>query len=237
MKLHRFIGQFDLSTKHLIVEDVELASQLAKVLRLKSGDEVVLCDGKGNEAKAVIRSLRAMSVSFNLGEMESAESEPKRDVALHCSILKRENFELVAQKATEIGARKIVPILSDRTVKQDLKADRLVRIIKEAAEQSGRVRLPVLEAPRSLHDALEDGKGYDERFFFHLGGEPMEEQKMSGSSAAIYIGPEGGWDESEVALAKESGCSIVSLGSLTLRAETAAIIATYLAVHHLTHST
>lgn len=231
MKLHRFIGQFDFSDEHLIVEDVELTSQLTKVLRLKAGDEVVLCDGRGTEVRAVIRSLRPMSVSFNIGEKKSIATESTKDVALFCSILKRENFELVAQKATEIGVTKIIPILSTRTVKQDLKAERLVKIIKEAAEQSGRVFLPVLEAPISLQEALEQGKKYGEQLFFHLGGESMGVLKKKSTSSAIYIGPEGGWDESEPILAKDAGCSIISLGAFTLRAETAAIVATYLTLN------
>lgn len=231
MKLHRFIGEFDLSAEHLIVQDAKLALQLSRVLRLKSGDKVVLCDGKGAEAQAVVRSLRPMSVSFNLEKLEVSGVETSRIVALYCSILKRENFELVAQKATEIGVRRIVPIITARTVKQDLKAERLTKIILEAAEQSGRVLLPALEAPISFKEALEQGRASDQALFFHPSGKEMCEQKQTGTSYALYIGPEGGWDDAEVDLAKKAGCAILSLGSLILRAETAALVATYAVIH------
>ena len=228
MKKHRFIGNFNLSSEHLIVDDVELSSQLAKVLRLKEGDEVVLCDGRGFEAHAEIRSLRKMSVSFRLRTKYQVETEPEKRVTLYCSILKRENFELAVQKATELGVFAIVPVLSARTVKQEINPARLAKIMREAAEQSGRGVVPELKAPLAFTDAIDEGRKYDERLFFHLSGELFGSQKRKGASVGLFIGPEGGWEESEVASARERDFAIISFGPLTLRAETAAIVASYL---------
>lgn len=230
MRLHRFIGTFDLSAEQLIVDDAELSSQLSKVLRLKSGDEVILCDGNGFEARAEIRSIRATSASFKLGKKERVVSEPESSVTLYCSILKRENFDLVVQKATEVGVKKIVPLICERTVKQELKADRLAKIAKEAAEQSGRGVVPVIGAPLSLSDAFTEGAKYGELFLFDPTGAPLSSATSTARTVALFVGPEGGWSDAELGLAKQSGMQIVSLGALTLRAETAAIIASFFAV-------
>lgn len=231
MRLHRFIGEFNLTSEHLIIDDAELVAQLAKVLRLKEGDGVILCDGRGYEAKASIRSIRPMSVSFHLEKKKRVLADSQREVTLYCSILKRENFELVVQKATEIGIKTIVPILSTRTVKQDINPKRLTKIIKEASEQSGRGSLPKLVAPLSFTEAVEQGRACEEQLFFHLEGGELKERKRKTGTCALYIGPEGGWDDTEIALAIKSGFTIVSLGSLTLRAETAAIVGAYLATN------
>ena len=153
MRIHRFIGNFNLSEEQLIVQDADLASQLSRVLRLKEKDTVILCDGAGSEASATIRVLRKTSVAFRLEKKRLVLAEPQREVTLYCSILKRENFELVAQKATEVGIRSIVPIVTARTVKQDINPVRIAKIMKEAAELSGRGIVPTLSAPLSFSDA------------------------------------------------------------------------------------
>lgn len=229
MRLHRFIGSFDLSSRNLIVEDAELAGQLSKVLRLKEGDEVILCDGKEWESVAEIRSIRATSVSFRIGMKEQVSAESTRGVTLFCSILKRENFEFVVQKATELGVATIVPTVCVRTIKQELKAERLCKIAKEAAEQSGRGSVPTIASPIPFSEAVKQGSAHDEQFFFHPSGKPFGGISHAAQRIAAFVGPEGGWAESEIAEAKQAGMTIVSLGSLTLRAETAAIIAVYCA--------
>lgn len=231
MRLHRFIGDFDLSQEHLIVVDVELAGQLSRVLRLKKGDAIILCDGKGKEATAEISSLREKSVAFKITDSRQVTIEPSRDVTLYCSILKRENFELVAQKATELGVRTIVPLLCARTVKHEINPKRLVKIMTEASEQSGRGIVPLLGQPLSFTDALVDVKGYDTTFFFDTNGTRDITVPISAARVAAFVGPEGGWDESEVVRAREVRFSIISLSSLTLRAETAAIVAVFSLVH------
>lgn len=227
MRLHRFIGDFDLLQEHLIVIDAELAGQLSRVLRLKKGDTLILCDGKGKEAKAEIVSLREKSVSFDISEVTATARESRRTVTLYCSILKRENFEIVVQKATELGVGTIVPLLCVRTVKHDINPNRVVKIMKEASEQSGRGSVPALLQPLSFTDALAETRGYDATYFFDTNATADLSIPTSATCVAAFIGPEGGWDESERVSAREAGFFSASLSTLTLRAETAAIVGVF----------
>lgn len=228
MKLHRFIGDFDLSKPTLFLHDGTLINQIKNVLRLTVGEQIVLVTGFGLEAVVVIEGLNKDELSVKILDKKENLSESKRFVTLYCSVLKRENFELVAQKAVECGVKKIVPIISDRTVKTGLKIDRIEKIIKEASEQCGRALVPELGNIVILAEALNDSKINGVNLFFDASGEPFETKKLL-NSVGIFVGPEGGWTEQELILAKESGCQIVSLGALTLRGETAAIISSYLA--------
>ncbi len=229
MRLHRFFGNFDFGSGKISVSDAELVGQWRDVLRLIAGDEIILCDGNGNDARARIISLGKHSAEVEILGVSKNKNEPERAVTLYLSILKGEHFELAAEKATELGVLRIVPIIAERTVKSNLRTDRIRKIIREAAEQSGRGVVPELGESVPLKGALlEAAKNNDANFFFHLGGEEIKTfagEKFG--SAGIFIGPEGGWTESEVALAKQSECTITSLGKLILRAETAAIAATY----------
>ena len=229
MRRHRFIGNFDLLKKKLRIDDKELVSQIRNVLRLKPGDEVLLADGKLNEARARIVNLKNDFLEVEIEEVFKNENEPKTNVILYCSILKRENFELVVQKATEIGVKEITPLLCARTVKLDFKHERLEKIIKEAAEQSGRGIVPTLCKPAKLEDALRSAEKNDLNVFFDAGGAKPDQKEFTwAKKIGVFVGPEGGWDPEEIELAKRHACKILNLGKLTLRAETAAIIASYI---------
>ncbi len=234
MKTHRFFADFQLDKKQIRLTDKELLNQFKNVLRLKTGDKIMLADGRLNEAEAQIKSISKDFVEIEIIKISKNENEPAVHVILHVSILKKENFEWVVQKATEIGIKEIAPIVSKRTVKLSLRQDRLEKIIKEAAEQSGRGIVPVLREPLGFKKALEYAKQNDDNLFFDSSGVIIHDSKfMIHDSRRIgaWIGPEGGWDEEELRLAKENGFKIVSLGKLTLRAETAAVIASYLVLH------
>jgi len=230
MRLHRFIGDFDLTKETLSVSDRAHINQWRNVLRLKVGDALVLSDGEGHEATATLIESTGAEIRLALAEMETPGREPKKEVALYCAILKRENFELVAQKATEIGIRQIVPLLSERTLKQGLNRERLMRILVEASEQSGRTTVPELGEPTAFEEAIA-AVNPAESTLFDLSGAPFADFDLKDfRTFNLFIGPEGGFAESEVALARDRGLTIASLGSLTLRGETAAIVASYLSV-------
>ncbi len=234
MRLNRFFGDFDFQQKTLQIMDRDFLHQIKNVLRLGEGEGIILVDGRGQEATAKIMAYGKDFIAVEILEVKANQNEPARRVILYCAILKRENFELVAQKATEVGVSEIVPVISQRTVKTGLKKDRLAKIIKEAAEQSGRVRLPVLREALDFKETIREAKNNSVNILFDLSGAKftqsdcvnLAQQEKFGIS--IFIGPEGGWSEEEIALAKEAGFKIASLGRLTLRGETAAIVATYL---------
>ncbi len=228
MKLHRFIGDFDLAKNEIEITNPENIKQIKGVLRMEKGEKIILSDGKGNEAEAVLAFVSAEKIICFLKKINN-QKELTRKVNLYLAILKKENFELAVQKATEIGVSNITPIITERTIKTGLNIPRLQKIILEASEQSGRNILPTLSLVLDFPVALAYGSAAPEKIIFHLGHKMYEANEKS-KSISIFIGPEGGFTEKEINLAEKSGYSVASLGPLTLRGETAAIVATYRAV-------
>ena len=142
-KIHRFLLPADLS------------HQIRDVLKMEAGEVVDLMDGQGMEARAKIISTDG-AVEVEIDSLRHNQSEPTIKVILYCAVLKKENFELVVQKATEVGASEIVPIISERTIKTGLKRDRLQKIVNEAAEQSGRGVVPTIHEAMTFKQALID---------------------------------------------------------------------------------
>lgn len=235
MKIHRFIGDFKPEGDYLELKDEELVNQVKNVLKLKPGEQIILSDGRGEEMPAVIKSFHQKFIGLAILPKKQNVNDPKTSVILYCAVLKSENFEWVAEKATEVGARRIVPVISDRTVKLNLKLDRMRKIVKEAAEQSGRGTLPEIGEIVDFEDAVFEARDNEINLFFDPSGEALEKPQWfgmyGGQKAGVFIGPEGGWTDKELDTARENNFQIVSLGKLVLRAETAAIIAVYLAAH------
>jgi 16S rRNA (uracil1498-N3)-methyltransferase len=232
MRLHRFIQPVDLTARRLIVKDGEFLNQVKRVFRLHPDDELLLSDGKGKEARARIVEMTPKQLELEIIEVLQKSNELPVRTILYSSILKRENFELVVQKTTEVGVSEIVPVITRRTVKMGVKRDRLQKIVREAAEQSGRAVVPEMFEPVSFERAVEMARANKKNIFFDLDAPALHVSKLnlgSGDRTGIFIGPEGGWDPEEVALiARVPHIDLASLSPLTLRAETAAIIATYL---------
>lgn len=226
MKIHRFIDNFDLTGKEVEVTG-EIAHQMAKVLKLEIGEQVELCDGKGINTQGKIMKLSKNSTIVEI-EKITKESPAQKSVTLFCAVLKKENFELVVQKVTEIGVDKIVPIITARTVKTGLNMGRLEKIAREACEQSGRNYLPEISEPINFEESLKIAKQNDTNVIFDASGELLGNLNNK-SSIGIWIGPEGGWTPEEIKKATENNFSVASLGTNILRGETAAIIASYLA--------
>ena len=250
MKIHRFIGSFDLSKESLQITNTEIVNQMKNVLRLKVGELVELCDGKHISAIADICKIEKNSINVSIKEIIKDKNKAKNNVTLFCAILKKENFELVVQKTTECGVSKIIPVITSRTIKTVLNLERLRKIAKEASEQCGRIDIPEILEPMKFEDAIKNIEG--ENILFDVGGELSFETHCTGRRAEhsnspageyvrvskdnsltaekynIFIGPEGGWTEEEIEKTKSLNFKRASLGPLTLRGETAAIIATYL---------
>lgn len=234
MKIHRFFIENDSFKKgSLEYFDKEFLNQIRNVLRLKPGNKILLFNGKMDEAKAEIVEVQKDFIKLKISKIEKNSKEPKANVILYCSILKHQNFDMVVQKATEVGIDQIFPIISKRTVKLHIQEKRLKKIIKEAAEQSGRGCLPVLHDVLDLSEAIKNAAQNEINLIFDKAGDNFK--KLNGesfSSIGIFIGPEGGWSEEELKLFKENNFKIINLGKLILRAETAAIVASHLIVNY-----
>lgn len=230
MRLHRFFisetpKNFALGTTYDI-EDKDLIHQWSRVFRLKGGDELILLDNSGLEFSATIIELRKGSATVKITDQKTSATLPKREVTLYQSLIKKDNFEWVVEKSTELGVSKIVPLISARSEKKNINLERLRVIAKEASEQCGRGVLPIISEPQSLEIALKGISG--DSIVFDSSGEPFAEfsKRLTLNAIRCFIGPEGGFEEKEIELFKKAGAEIVSLGATTLRAETASIIAT-----------
>jgi 16S rRNA (uracil1498-N3)-methyltransferase len=231
MKIHRFIGDYDLSKKEVKITNPENIKQIKGVLRMKKGDVIMLSDGKGVSAEITIDSISPDKIMCKINKPAAAKSfGTAKQVNLYLAILKKENFELAVQKAVECGVSNITPIITERTIKTGLNMERLEKIILEASEQCGRDIVPTLFPILKFENALAYGIGAGEKIIFHVGENNLYKPNQSAKSVSIFIGPEGGFTDNEIALAKESNYKVASLGPLTLRGETAAIVATYRAV-------
>ncbi len=229
MKIHRFIDNFDLSQKQLEISG-DIAHQIIKVLKLEIGEKIELCDGKHISAMADIREIKNKSVIVEITQTWTSDVQVNK-VTLFCSILKKENFELVVQKTTEVGVYKIIPIISARTIKTGLNLERLQKIAKEASEQSGRINVPEILEPMVFEKSLKLCKENDLNILFDGSGEPLGGLAAKWEKINIFIGPEGGWTEEEIKKARSANFKIMKLGNLTLRGETAAIISSYLVIN------
>ncbi len=234
MRLHRFIGDFDLTSPEVVITEDGLVHQIRRVLRMEEDDELLLADGNGRQARCRITAITPQAITASVEEVSVLATEPSVRVTLYCSLLRRENFEWVVQKATECGVARIVPIITERTVKFGGKRERFALIAREAAEQSGRGVIPDVADAISFREALGEATRSGRAIFFDADGLPAHHAlagMSSGGMVALFIGPEGGWSAGEGEAARAAGLSVASLGALTLRAETAAIVATYLTAH------
>ncbi|HRZ30627.1 MAG TPA: RsmE family RNA methyltransferase [Candidatus Paceibacterota bacterium] len=234
MRQNRFYLEGDIGGKFLELTDSAIVKQIKNVLRLKEGDCFSLFNGLGIEIKVEIKNYKKQSIELKVISREKRE-ESTPQVCLYLAILKKENFELAVQKAVEAGVSKIVPVVTERTVKLGLKVDRLKLIIKEATEQSGRFLIPELAESIDFSGAVALAKKENSlNIFCSLSEERENEAKISPpvfERINIFIGPEGGWDIKEQEKARLAGFLLYSLGEYVLRAETAAVVVTWLAVN------
>lgn len=242
--MHRFLVSPDAVEGRRVSLPGRVCHQIYRVLRLRPGDRVVVLDGTGWEMEVVLTQVGGERALGEVVERRPAGGEPDAQVVLYQSMLKRDNFEWVLQKCTELGVVEFAPVISQRTVMRKVsdvkegKMRRWRRIIAEAVEQSGRGRVPVLRRPVTFEEAVvRPGAEVDLPLI------PWEEERgrtMRGavgggtpSSVSVFIGPEGGFTADEIALAEEHGVLPVTLGPRILRAETAAVVATSLIMHEL----
>ena len=238
--LHRFFVAREAIGKFGVLFPEETAHQIRKVLRLRQGDMVTVLDGSGVEYAVRLEKITNEKVWGSLQGQQQAGGEPVLQIFLYLSLTQREKFEWALQKCTEVGVSAFVPVISDRTLARDKeqalqKKERWERILKEAAEQSGRGRIPQINAPLALAEALNSMHGQDFPAVFlwenetrHLLYGWLLENAVRIRQAgrlALFVGPEGGYTQEEAASANDCGVRTMSLGERILRMETAAVVA------------
>lgn len=207
---------------------------LQRVLRLREGDHVTLFDDAGHEHAGTIQSLSPRVAVVCITASTTPERESRLGIALYQGMPKGRKMDLVVEKATELGARTIVPFISAfcavTAPASAGKRERWQRIALAAGKQCGRTVVPTVAAPLPFADALASAAAHDLKllFFEGAGTEPLARAAGAGAApatAAIMIGPEGGFSRDEVHMAEHAGFRVVGLGPRILRTETAALVA------------
>jgi 16S rRNA (uracil1498-N3)-methyltransferase len=236
--VHRFyIPPNEWNPDALVLTGVE-AHHARDVLRLKRGDKVVVFNGRGREITAEIVDLARSDIQ--LRKLNESGSAPLRcRIVLSQAIPKGKNMDLIVQKAVELGAAEIFPLISARTI-VDLDPEEARRkqmkwqmVAIEATKQCGQNWLPQIQTPRTMKDFFADVTGFDLRLIGSLQPDALHLKKVLAEFAAehrrlpenvlMLVGPEGDFTPAELALARSHGCRPITLGPIILRVETAAI--------------
>lgn len=236
--MHRFFVSPEAFASHPVVLTGDQAHQIRRVLRLRLGERVTLLDGQGYAYETILVALGETDAKFQVVKRWEAAGEPRTRITVFQAVLKGDNFAWALQKGTEVGISRFVPTICARNVVDDLdaaegKRERWARIIQEAAEQCGRGRLPELAPAELLPQALAypPQKGtvrliaWESEHSNRLRDALVRCNFAEEARIEVFIGPEGGFTDEEVALARRYDVQPVTLGSRILRAETAGVVA------------
>ncbi len=218
-----FIGDFIES------DDKEFVSQLNKVLRAKHGDKFEFFDDSGDAMLSQLTDLERGRARFLIIDRRKGKAEPDIRVTLYQSLVKKDKFDWIVQKTVELGAAKIVPVISEHSIVRELSEAKLARyeeIIKEATEQCGGVRLAEICRPMKYSAAIKlAAAGRGTKLIAYEKETANDLRDIEASEIHLFVGPEGGYSESEISEALAANVAPISLGKRILRAETAAIVA------------
>lgn len=195
------------------------------VLRFRVGYKLILSDNSGLDYYCTVLSIDSKEVICSVDEIEPNETELSYSLTLAAALIKQDKMEVSIQKAVEIGVKRILLFASARTVEQDIRLDRVERIVKEACKQCGRAILPEIVKCGSVGEMLDNACGTLYLAYEKAAKEDRLDKVFIPSSAyTVVIGPEGGFEEEEVNQILAAGAKVFSLGARILRAETAAIV-------------
>jgi 16S rRNA (uracil1498-N3)-methyltransferase len=212
--------------------DDRAATHLVRVLRLGTGAEINVFDGRGLEYRAILSSAGSREVVVKLKDQIEAASESPLNISLMQGISRGDRMAIVVQKATELGVSTIQPVISARSVvrldstRAEKKRAHWQSVVASACEQCGRSVVPDIVTPQALNDALRECNTQALKLLLDTGGgKSLREFAPSGRGIILLVGPEGGFDAAEREIAIDSGFEPVYLGPRVLRTETAAIAA------------
>jgi len=222
-EITRLFSPSRLETGEVLRLSEEEGHHVYKVLRGRAGDRIEVVDGAGRLFVAELLNRREAAVLE-----ERAVVEDEGEVVLYQAVPKGRHMDLVVEKATELGVRCIVPLATQRGVVRlpegDAKVRRWRRVAGAAARQSLQLRIPEVREAISFSEAVHES-GETGVVLHNEPGLPPLEDALPGSVVGLFVGPEGGWSEGELAVARESGLRLASLGPYRLRSETAGVVA------------
>lgn len=211
-------------------------NHIKNVLRLKPGNNIIVSNGKDKEFEVKITGIRDKVVETEIIRQIYQNVEPSIDITLIQGLPKSDKLELIIQKAVEIGVKKIIPIITERVIvkldkeKLQPKVERWQKIAEQAAKQSGRNIIPEVSKPVNYKEFLKIIQNYELAILLYEKELKLTLRKVlmeiesKPKSVAIFVGPEGGFSEKEIELAKQYHIQLVSLGPRILRTETAGLV-------------
>ncbi len=231
---HFFVTPEQVGASTIRIEGGDV-NHIRNVLRMEPGEQITVSTGEdGMEYRCEIRELSGDCVTAKILQVEEADTELPSRICLFQGLPKGDKMELIIQKAVELGVFEIIPVATKRAVvkldakKEEAKRRRWNAIAESAAKQSKRRIIPQVRPAMSFAQAVQcAAAGYEKRFIPYERAEGMDETRrlfralQPGETVALFIGPEGGFDEQEIALAKEHGIVPITLGRRILRTETA----------------
>ena len=227
----------------ITIKDEE-AKHILNVMRMAVGDKITICDGNKKDYYCEITETEKNALKARIIEAAESQTEPETEIVLFQGLPKSDKMEYIIQKCVEIGVSRIVPVITERAVvkiekgaKEDKKVERWLKISESAAKQSGRGIIPVIERPVKFAEALKMAELLENAVI------PYENEEKTGlkefikvakkGSVGIFIGPEGGFDNSEIEMAVKSGIIPVTLGKRILRTETAGLVTAAIILYEL----
>jgi 16S rRNA (uracil1498-N3)-methyltransferase len=230
--MHRFFLPSTSFQADTVIFPPETARQISRVLRLQPGQEVVTLDGSGMEFTTRLEEVSPEVARGVVTAKAICSAEPELDLVVYLGHTQREKMEWILQKCTEVGAAAFIPVVTSRSLVQDPaevehKRVRWENILREAAEQCGRGRIPVLQACLRFPQALAQSVQFENALLCWEGEHALSLSKaVTGrKNIGVFIGPEGGFSTEEAAAAQAAGWQPVTLGKRILRMETAAVVA------------
>ena len=229
-RIRFFIAQKIGDASEITVSDKDIYHQIVRVLRRREGDVVEMLDNSGFEYRCVIQNIGKSDLTLNVESKKLNLAEPEIYVTLYQSLLKKDKMEWVFEKCAEIGVSHFVPVLSEHSVKLNFNMDRARKILKEAAEQCGRGKIPELSEVMSFKEAAAQvGSSGALNVFLHEASENiLTGLTIEFKNINLFVGPEGGFSENEANIAGENNFKIISISRRVLRAETAAVAGSFL---------
>ncbi|MBR6329155.1 MAG: 16S rRNA (uracil(1498)-N(3))-methyltransferase [Lachnospiraceae bacterium] len=239
--MHRFFvsqSNIDVAGRRVVITGDDV-NHIKNVLRLKSGEELDACAEDGKIYRCIIESVERELVVCSLSFIKEADCELCCGIYLFQGLPKGDKMDLIVQKAVELGVKEIIPVECARSVvklddkKAAKKQERWQQIAKGAAEQAGRAYVPQVKMPVTMKEAAAMASGADVKLIpYEMAssqGHGMDETRAifsalkPGQDIAVFIGPEGGFEDSEVELCGSSGIEKITLGRRILRTETAGL--------------
>lgn len=224
-----FVAPFEDDTVVLTGQE---AHHIARVLRMRSGEEVTLCDSAGTDYRCRLVAVGENEVHAQVVERTPTRSEPGVSVTVYQGLPKSEKMDFIVQKCVEIGAVRVVPVSMARSVVRLNAAEgakkqaRWQKIAASAAEQSGRGLVPEVAAPLSFSQALDVLSHENAVVFYEGGGVPLASLVSEDTrQISLVIGPEGGFETEEIDRLRAGGAAVATLGPRILRCETAPLVA------------